>query len=187
MIELVSLGQQKDSLQSLLPNRRKPACPQKRASGINFLMLFYSICAMPYINLCAYHFSPLNLQAKTRPRMPHSATIATHTPRMPKPSVMPRIYPRMTRNSHIDSRDETEVKLESPAARRAAGRTKLSDHRNGWAIAISRISPKMVGMISAGGENIRTISGNNGNSTSEANTNNTVDNPRNDLMNFLAS
>ena len=85
----------------------------------------------PYTSLCAYHFFPLNLQTKMVPLTTHSKIIADQTPIIPKPKVIPKIYPRTTRTSHIDSSDVIEVKFASPAARNAEGIVKLCGKKNG--------------------------------------------------------
>ncbi|MNJ71678.1 hypothetical protein D3C77_682480 [compost metagenome] len=87
----------------------------------------------------------------------------------------------------MDSNEVIEVKLESPAARSAAGIIKLNDHRNGCAIAFNNVIAKIVLTISVGGENSFINNGNAGNRITAPITKNTVDSPRNDLMNFLAS
>ena len=69
------------------------------------------------------------------PRIPHSTIIAIQTPIMPKPKVIAKIYPGITRNNHIEIKEVSEVKFESPAARNADGKTKLNDHKNGCAMA----------------------------------------------------
>ena len=71
------------------------------------------------------------------PRIPHSTIIATQTPIMPKPKVIAKIYPRITRNNHIEINEVSEVKFESPAARNADGKIKLNDHKSGCAIAVT--------------------------------------------------
>lgn len=42
----------------------------------------------------------------------------------------------MTRNNHIEIKEVSEVKPESPAARNADGKRKLVDHKIGWAMAV---------------------------------------------------
>src|SRR5690606_1083128 len=93
----------------------------------------------------------------------HSIIMATHTPVIPNPNVIPKIYPRITRNDHIVIKEEIKVKFESPAARNAEGIIKLADHKNGCAIAANKTSKKIVGIISPGGLNILIISGYKGN------------------------
>ena len=90
-------------------------------------------------------------------RMPHSIIIATHTPNMPQPKGMPSKYPKITRNSHMDNMEEIEVNFESPAARSAEGVTKLVAQRKGWAMEVTSRILNISGIISAGGEYIRTI------------------------------
>ncbi|MNI72965.1 hypothetical protein D3C73_1289360 [compost metagenome] len=85
------------------------------------------------------------------------------------------------------SKEEIDVKLESPAARSADGRIKLHDHKKGCAIAFNRVNAKIVEIISSGGENNFINKGNRGNNTTIPIIKNTVESPRNDLINFLAS
>ncbi|MNP15804.1 hypothetical protein D3C76_1081750 [compost metagenome] len=119
--------------------------------------------------------------------MPHSATIATHTPMIPKFNVIPKKYPSITRNNHIVSKEEIDVKLESPAARSAEGRIKLNDHKKGCAIALNRVRENTVEIISTGGENNFINNGNKGSNTTIPIIKNPVESPRKDLINFLAS
>ena len=114
------------------------------------------------------------------PRTPHSTIMATQTPIIPKPKVIPNIYPRMTRNSHIDSNDAIDVNFESPAARKADGIIKLGGQRRGCAIATIMISVKIVGIISSGGLNSWINIGNKGINSSAAATKTIEESPINE-------
>lgn len=93
----------------------------------------------------------------------------------------------MTRNNHIDSKEVTEVKFESPAALSADGKRKLGDHKMGCAIAVNKTNVKIVGTISFGEANIFIIAGKSGNNKIAVRTNKRDESPIKDLMNFLAS
>ena len=49
----------------------------------------------------------------------------------------------MTRNNHIEIKEVSEVKPESPAARNADGKRKLVDHKIGWAMAVIKTRRKI--------------------------------------------
>lgn len=87
----------------------------------------------------------------------------------------------------MESSDETDVNLESPAARNADGMIKLNDQRNGCTIDMSKISENIVGTISFGGAYILTSSGKNGKIIAVISTKNSVERPIKDFINFLAS
>ena len=51
-----------------------------------------------------------------RDRILSREVIATQIPTMPKPNTIPKMYPKTTRNIHMEIIDVTDVKRESPAA-----------------------------------------------------------------------
>lgn len=140
-----------------------------------------------YTSLWAYHFCPLNLKPKMIPRKPHSRIMAVQTPVIPKCKVIPKIYPRMTRKNHIDNKEATDVKVESPAARSADGITKLGAQKMGCPTADIKIIVSIVGIMAAGGWNSFIMNGNSGNNTMDAITKIAAESPMIDLINFLAS
>lgn len=80
-----------------------------------------------------------------------------------------------------------DVNFESPAARNADGKIKLTAHRIGWKIAQRIVIIKMVPIISSGALNIFINKGNVGNINNDVTIKNMDDSPKNDFVNFRAS
>lgn len=99
----------------------------------------------------------------------------------------PKDVSKITRNSHIVSIEVIEVKRESPAARSADGKIKLTAHSGTWAMEFTNSTTNRSSMISEGGEKMDTSGWNSGIRIKAINAKEPDPIQRKDLINFLAS